>query len=262
MQHQLRLLLLVAVFAALLLAPSTDGHATMTNPKPRQVDPLRWFQVGCLIGCTCAGKGKQEYPTFDGYGGASALGCSKPIEPTNNLPEFRTFNADSKSKAGDWTRYFPWRAPGSAKPLDACSVASGFKEGEESFSSTVPGFTNGARGSELSPGTVTYMPAGGTFDAQFGLLVNHGGGYQYRLCPKSKDLSEDCFQQNPLAFASSKQIIRKADGSEIEISATDISQGTSPAGPNEPLQLRNLAPRKKILLQAAATCQQASPPPP
>merc|ERR1712025_972601 len=31
------------------------------------------------------------------------------------------------------------------------------------------------------------------------------GGFQYRLCPKDQKLTEDCFQQTPLPFASSTQ---------------------------------------------------------
>lgn len=36
----------------------------------------------------------------------------------------------------------------------------------------------------------------------WGLAVNHGGGYSFRLCPRSPSapLTEECFQRNPLAF--------------------------------------------------------------
>merc|ERR1712232_325465 len=34
-----------------------------------------------------------------------------------------------------------------------------------------------------------------------GLTANHGGGYQYRLCPADKKLDEECFQQMPLQYA-------------------------------------------------------------
>lgn len=41
---------------------------------------------------------------------------------------------------------------------------------------------------------------GGTAEVAFALLANHGGGYSYRLCPKSSKISEECFQQNTLRF--------------------------------------------------------------
>jgi hypothetical protein len=201
----------------------------MTDPEPRQPEALKWFQVGCLIGCTCAGKGKEMYPTFSKLGGKSSVGCDAPMEPTNNDAKYRTFNLQNKSVAGDWTRYFPWRAPGFSKPLDACSIASGFREGENSYGSSVSGFTNGAKGSSVA-GKVTYWPAGGTAEARYGIMVNHGGGYQYRLCPKTQTLTEECFQANPLKFASGDQFIEKADGSRVKISVVDLSEGTSPPG--------------------------------
>ena len=214
----------------LWLVAQTEAHATMTSPTPRQPEPLYWFQVGCLIGCTCAGKGKEMYPTFAKYGGTSALGCDAPTEPTNNDRPFRTWNTDNMSHAGDWTRFFPWRAPGHAKPLDACSIASGFVAGTDSFGSSVSGFRNGNAGSVLPAGKVTYWPAGKTVEASFGTVVNHGGGYQYRLCPKSSTLSEECFQANPVAFASSSTTIRRANGAAVSVPATDLSKGTKPNG--------------------------------
>ena len=222
--------LAVLALAVLSLVAQADAHATMTSPTPRQPESLYWFQVGCLIGCTCAGKGKEMYPTFAGYGGASALGCDAPTEPTNNDPPFRTWNVDNLSRAGDWTRYFPWRAPGHANPLDACSIASGFVAGTNSFGSSVSGFKNGDVGSALPAGKVNYWPAGKTVNVSFGMLVNHGGGYQYRLCPKSSKLSEECFQANPVAFASSSTIIRKKSSASVIVPATDLSKGTKPAG--------------------------------
>ena len=36
------------------------------------------------------------------------------------------------------------------------------------------------------------------------MTARHGGGYQYRLCPRSEPLTEACFQKTPLAFANQK----------------------------------------------------------
>lgn len=41
------------------------------------------------------------------------------------------------------------------------------------------------------------------------------GGYQYRLCKKGADeVTEDCFQQTPLAFASATSTIHYEDSSK------------------------------------------------
>lgn len=34
----------------------------------------------------------------------------------------------------------------------------------------------------------------------WGIAANHGGGYQYRLCPADADPTEECFQKTPLDF--------------------------------------------------------------
>ena len=48
-----RTTLFVALLAALLPAP-VRGHGQMFEPKPRQPEPLYWYQVGCMIGCNCS----------------------------------------------------------------------------------------------------------------------------------------------------------------------------------------------------------------
>ena len=57
-----------------------------------------------------------------------------------------------------------------------------------------------------------------------------GGGWQYRLCPLSDNLTEACFQQLPLDFASPHHTLEWADGSQFDIPATYVSEGTLPLG--------------------------------
>ena len=63
---------------------------------------------------------------------------------------------------------------------------------------------------------------------------NHGGGYQYRLCPKSEEPTEACFQRHPLEFVGKTTTIRKSSGNKVapdfEIPAMDVNVGTSPKG--------------------------------
>ena len=78
----------------------------------------------------------------------------------------------------------------------------------------------------------TEWKAGGTAEASYAIWASHGGGIQYRLCPASSELNEDCFQQMPLAFATNHSLIRYTDGTtpDVEVPAVDASEGTSPVG--------------------------------
>ena len=67
------------IVAALLLpffVQQSTGHGVMMEPVPRQPEPLYWYQVGCMIGCTCSGGGKEQYPTLGG------VNCKTPGTPT------------------------------------------------------------------------------------------------------------------------------------------------------------------------------------
>jgi hypothetical protein len=57
----------------------------------------------------------------------------------------------------------------------------------------------------------TVWTRGTTAKARWQQSANHGGGYQYRLCPASEPLTEACFQKQPLAFANEKQMLRCAN---------------------------------------------------
>merc|ERR1712146_178913 len=53
-------------------------------------------------------------------------------------------------------------------------------------------------------------PAGSHQEVSWNIYANHGGGYSYRLCKKAdgEKLTEECFQQNPLNFASDQSWIQ------------------------------------------------------
>jgi len=66
---------------------------------------------------------------------------------------------------------------------------------------------------------------------------NHGGGYQYRLCPLPEgnftELTEACFQEHPLDFVEDEQSIVFPDGKTLKLTAnqtTFVKEGTHPAG--------------------------------
>ena len=161
--------------ATLLLssAAAVLGHGSMNFPRPRNANPSApyaaeascigdacyWYQVGCMIGCTCSGGGKETYPTPE------SMDCENPAEPTLPVAQ-RTWNTAAASPKGDWNKYMPWRAPGTSVPLDACGIASGFDPKAEvqyphSFAKA-SNVTQGDKGSGLPVGKVTEWEAGAT----------------------------------------------------------------------------------------------------
>ena len=55
------------------------------------------------------------------------------------------------------------------------------------------------------------------------------GGYQYRLCPLSADLTEACFQSNPMPFADDSSLMM-SNGTMLKLNSTFVSEGTLPLG--------------------------------
>lgn len=146
-------------------------------------------------------------------------------------PKFRTINRFGKDPWGDWTSSHPWRAPGSAPVLDACGVAGGFwKNNEGPGGHPPPGHNWGDKGSKLPPVSQAMWKAASVVEVSWAIAANHGGGYQYRLCPKSEMLSEECFQRLPLPFAGNTQKLILSNGSSMEIAGTYVSSGTLPEG--------------------------------
>jgi hypothetical protein len=140
------------------------------------------------------------------------------MEPTNNDPQFRTWDPYGQSECGDFTKYNPWRAPGKAPVMDPCGIASGFANPPGSYVEVPQGYQAGTKGSEVLPAQeATYWKAGGTAQVGWGLSAQHGGGYSYRLCPKGSTITEECFQSNTLRFAGQNSTIHFDDGSHADI---------------------------------------------
>ena len=110
----------------------------------------------------------------------------------------------------DTYRFNPWRRPGSAPTNDACGMAGG-----TIFSHAGPGvavYANNsfARFGQLGSKVLPPAPSGAVWTAgsgvevSWGIRFNHGGGYQYRLCPASEPLTEDCFARTPLEVSTQR----------------------------------------------------------
>merc|ERR1712032_885143 len=73
----------------------------------------------------------------------------------------------------------------------------------------------GMMGSRLPPtprANRTRWAAGTSVEVAWGVRYNHGGGYQYRLCPANEPITEECFQRHPLEFDRTKQILKWNNG--------------------------------------------------
>lgn len=255
-----------------ILAASAAAHSNLISPKPRNAidsnDPrwhggkspdkwqphgdnpcacrngtdvcdvgqaCLWMSVGCSIGCkecdggTIGGKSAGANPNgIDRCGGGA--------KPTNNDPLHRTFNRNCTGSclgsADDFTKFNPWRAPGSAPVFDACGRAGGGPHptgGHGEYINT-PFAEFGDMGSKLpklDSGAV--WKVGSTVETMWNVRANHGGGFQYRLCPLEKELTEGCFQSTPMPFAGDSKIMM-SNGSMLQLKSTFVSEGTLPAG--------------------------------
>lgn len=182
-----------------------------------------------------------------------------PGEPTLNEEEFRTFNVKVSSGAKDWSRKNPWRAPGTAPVLGSgCGVAGGSMKIDQQALAVAPSclFRSLAAEQRGEPPIQNYseqgadsltLPAkepqiwhkGSVEEVAWGITANHGGGYSWRLCPKSGTVNEACFQRNVLRFAGDKQWIQYGNLSEdnfvlqvprYEIPLVKVNEGTYPKG--------------------------------
>lgn len=212
-----------------------------------------WWNQGCSIGCAeCA---TDIIGPHGSAGGAGAhpdkIGFSKrfcnasynsggPAPMMNStLPrEAWTMNVHAiEGVEEDAYRFNPWRAPGYAPVVDACGMAGGKGPqqgiGGDSSYTTTPLATMGDLGSKVLKPSVnkTNWKAGTSVEVAWGIRYNHGGGYQYRLCPAKSPLTEECMQAMPLEF--DRDIGTSLvwnNGSRYQFKNVFVDQGTWPKG--------------------------------
>lgn len=186
-----------------------------------------YYSQGCFIGC----------PTCDHLSGRRQVDlCGFGKQATLNEPKYRTVNRNAKAGSiYDIYKHNPWRAPGTAPVADACGLAGGTPWGPNvpeagDYVNTTYAH-HGTRGStlpEMDTGVVWKI--GGEAEVTWQIRNNHGGGYQYRLCPLSANLSEACFQNYTLDFVRHKQAIVFPNGTTYPVKGTFIHKGTFPKG--------------------------------
>lgn len=164
----------------------------------------------------------------------------------SSLPKYAwTMNLKAvEGSAQDSYRLNPWRAPGRAPVFDACGMAGGTMPDhrENSSAHNTHDFDNRfheteyAKFGDLGSKVLKSLPSGATWtrgtavEVSWGMRYNHGGGYQYRLCPASAELTEECFMKTPLEFVREKQALMWNNGTRFAINGTFVDQGTWPKG--------------------------------
>jgi len=185
-----------------------------------------WYSQGCFIGCpTCDHASGRRQTDLCGLGQKAML--PDHARSTN-------LNATSGS-IYDIYKHNPWRYPGNAPVADACGLAGGAPTGHNG--AEAGNYVNtsyahhGQNGTTLPPlPTGVQWTIGGEGEVTWQVRNNHGGGYSYRLCPASEELTEECFQKHPLDFVPEKAALLFADGGRLSIDPVHVNEGTYPAG--------------------------------
>merc|ERR1719228_1731902 len=121
----------------------------------------------------------------------------------------------------------PWASPGKAPAFGGgCGVFGGNPYGSD------------AREIEFPNTATTGWLIGGVEEVAWASKAWHQGGYTYRLCKLPKEgklgLTEECFQENILEFATDYTMIRKTGKDNLgkwqKYDQTDVSVGTNPEG--------------------------------
>jgi len=195
-----------------------------------------WFSQGCTPGCDSCDPNATTSPNTSKWDRPLCLSASG-IKPKLCSPEHRTLNRNAEcGSVDDWTRFNPWRSPGAAPIYDSCGKAGG-----QNRFQPIPGAdyyitTEVATVGDLGSIVLPYSPSGTTWragsvvKAAWTIKANHGGGYQWRLCPRSKPLTEECFRKTPLAFAGIQQLQFAGESLVHDIVPVYVSNGTVPVG--------------------------------
>eukprot|EP00656_Telonema_subtile_P055338 TRINITY_DN8524_c0_g1_i1.p1 TRINITY_DN8524_c0_g1~~TRINITY_DN8524_c0_g1_i1.p1 ORF type:complete len:368 (+),score=53.53 TRINITY_DN8524_c0_g1_i1:157-1260(+) len=194
-----------------------------------------WMSVGCSIGCKECDGGIIN-GTSTGANPNSLDRCGSGMKPTVNDPLHRTFNRECTGScigsADDWTKFNPWRAPGSAPVFDACGRAGGASHGTpgKGYYLNTSFATLGDMGSNLpKQPTGAVWKVGSVVETMWSIRANHGGGWQFRLCPLGSELTEECFQSTPMPFAGDSRMMM-SNGTMLPLKSTFVSDGTLPLG--------------------------------
>jgi hypothetical protein len=187
-----------------------------------------WFTQGTSIGCPSADNTTQRTR-------GKSLCASPTARPT--LPRYAwTMNRwVAEGSPEDMYSHHPWRAPGSAPVVDSCGLAGGDPNpgvGAAVFAATEFATQGSVGTAALKKGPpAASWSRGESVEVSWGIRANHGGGYQYRLCPANATrLDEECFRKTPLAFTGPSQIRYTNGELGKPFNRTEVNKGTIPVG--------------------------------
>lgn len=123
----------------------------------------------------------------------------------------------------DCTPKKPWRAPGSAPVKSPCGIHGGGpgRDGDE---------TDGRALMPVPESQRAVWQVGREVEVAWAIWANHRGGFSWRLCPATEELTEECFQRHPLDMLGPETTLRFTDGTRTTIPALRTKTGTVPAG--------------------------------
>lgn len=182
--------------ATLVTFRAVSGHGCITDPPNR-------------AGCNYEVAGTQCGQHIGGTQTRDACAWLTPMVQIEGLPtlvdplllttEESIANPDDTLNPGQ----SPWRNPGSVPVKSPCG--NNFWDQSLDALDLPP-----------NPNHTTWV-AGSNVRVANAMYVNHGGGWSYRLCPKSEAATESCFQSNQLKFVGSDAKARFTDGREVSI---------------------------------------------
>lgn len=214
------------LFIVSLLLVRSEGHGHITYPPSRH-------------------GGNYSTAGFCASEKAPCLWFSQPTtipgEPTLNEASHRTYNVKIANGPHDWSRKMPWRSPGAAPVLGSgCGVAGGNSVPIPNGGNPPPGVKQGLDGLKLPQTKPTVWKKGEVVEVAWAITANHGGGYSWRLCKSSGNITEECFQQNVLKFAGNTSWLQYSDKlpnregvislPRFELPLVVVSEGTFPRG--------------------------------
>ena len=251
-----------------LLSQQAEGHGLLLEPRARSAaegltswGASYWYSQSCTIGCASCNVSFDVKQSQMG-GDLCPADHSGDKAASINDPALRTVMGDGclvpgnasqrapcteENKATDWTKFHPWRAPGRAPVYDPCGMAGASPSNNSQAAGGwgyTTGYPQGFPGSRLPAlaGDKPVWQAGAVAEVAWVSVANHGGGYQYALCPANDPLNEECFHKTPLQYVDGKQVLRymylndtlpaghPANNTEVTIDAVRVSEGTVPAG--------------------------------
>jgi len=213
--------------------------------------PPSWFQQygypgTCPTKVTDWGNGQNWYTNNTRIPGPPTITDDSPLRTYFNFTAPPFYHQPDPYHFPGWAPPYsnhPWRAPGTAPIFSSCGSDGGNPHGCVNSDGTPTPCAVGGDGSgadaidayklgAFQNVVTTEWKIGSVVEAAWSFWSNHGGGYAYRLCPASSNLTEECFQAGHLDFVGDSHIIQWGANvsSRITIPAMYTKTGTYPPG--------------------------------